>query len=111
MAKPTAQQCHALTTFYVNKYNEVVGSNPRVNRNKARWSFESILMDYTPSQVMTLIEFYLEHYDTPSLEWFFYNYDKVEESMVERQKQEDSAAKRRAETAKRLQEWRNRWQK
>jgi hypothetical protein len=111
MAKPTAQQCHALTTYYMGKYEEVVGRAALVNRNKSRWGFESILMDYTPGQARELIDYYLAHWDTPNVEWFLYNYEKVDAAKMEREAQEISVQRRRQDTAKRLEEWRARWQK
>jgi len=111
MAKPTAQQCHALTTYFMQQYAEKVGRSASVNRNKSRWGFESILMDYTPTQARELIDYYLGHYENPSIEWFLFNYEKVESAMQEHNENELIAAKRRNETQRRLEEWRNRWQK
>lgn len=109
MAKPTAQQCHALTTHYVSKYNEVVGRSVVVNRNKSRWGFEAMLMDLSMDESKALIEYYLTHYQNPNIEWFLYNYEKVVEEKQDRAEQEKIAEKRREATAKRLEEWRNRW--
>lgn len=111
MAKPAAQQCHALTTYFVNKVEEETEKKPVVNRNKARWGFESILMDYTPTQARELIDHYVEHWDNPTIDWFMFNYDKVD---IAKQDYEEEKAKqdaRRKATQARLEEWRNRWQK
>jgi len=110
MAKATAQQCHALTTYYISKYTEEVGKAPLVNRNKTRWGFEAMLLDYTPEQARELIDHYIEHYSTPTIEWFLFNYEKVDEAKKEYEQYKVSSAKRLAETQKRLEEWRNRWQ-
>lgn len=106
MAKPTAQQCHALITYFVQAYNEVVGQTPVINRNTARWGFESILMDYTPAQAKELIDFYLAHDNEPRLQRFLSTYDKVVEEMQQYEKDKQSAAKRRKETEERLRLWR-----
>jgi len=98
-----------MTTHYVKKYTEVVGRSVVVNRNKARWGFEAILMDLSPVETKALIDYYLERYPNPSIEWFLYNYDKIVEERTEREEQEKVAAKRREATAARLEEWRNRW--
>ena len=109
MAKPTAQQCHAMTTYFINKYTEVVGRSPSVNRNKARYGFEGLLMDYSRDEAHTLIDYYIEDYPDPRLDWFLYNYEKVIEDMKESEAEEQSRRKRREETQRRLEEWRNRW--
>lgn len=110
MAKPTAQQCHAMTTYFVKQYESVLGRATVVNRNKTRWGFEAILMDFTAEQTKSLIDYYLEHYASPNVEWFLFNYDKVVEAKQDQEERQKTAAKRREETARRLEEWRNRWQ-
>lgn len=111
MAKPTPQQCHALTTYFINAYEKRFSKAAVVNRNRARWGFESLLMDYSPVVARDMIDFYINHWDDPTLDWFLFNYDKVDVAKTEHDAQELSRAKRRAETAKRLEEWRNRWKK
>lgn len=111
MAKPTAQQCHALTTYFKTKYTETQGREPVISRNKARWWFEGVLMDYTATQAHELIDYYLEHWESPSLEWFGYNYDKVDEAYTDHHKNELAAKKRRQVTQARLEEWKKRWEK
>ena len=108
MAKPTAQQCHALTTYFVGKVKEDSGKAPVVNRNKARWGFESVLMDFSPSDARELIDFYVAHWERPSIEWFLFNYDKV---CVAREEHEEDArrrAERRRITQERVERWRQR---
>ena len=111
MVKATAQQCHALTTYYISRYKEVFDKAPLANRNKARWGFEAMLMDYNTGSVRELIDYYIEHYERPTLDWFLFNYEKVDEAKQEFEEQKAIAAKRRQETAQRLDEWRKRWQK
>lgn len=110
MAKATVQQCHAMTTYFVKQFQEVTGRSTVVNRNKARWGFEAILMDYSTEQIKQLIDYYLKYYPTPNVEWFLFNYDKVVEALQEHEEKEKIAEKRRQQTAERLEEWRNRWQ-
>lgn len=111
MAKPTAQQCHALTTYFVQKVKEETDRQPVVNRNKARWGWDSVLIDYTPSQARELIDYYVEHYDRPSIEWFLFNYEKVDLAKQEHEENESRQRARRKATQERLEQWRNRWQK
>lgn len=111
MATPTAQACHALTTYFISKYEEVVGTRPVVNRNKSKAGAYGLLMDYTPSQARELVDYYIEHWDSPSIQWFWYNYDAVDTAKQEHETNEESARKRREVTQARLEEWRNRWKK
>lgn len=111
--KPTAQQCHAMTTYYATSYKEKFGRTPVVNRNKARWGFEAILTDMTAPEAQTLIDWWLsdESAKAQDLDWFFYNYDKL---IVLRQEEALNRARRKelmAESAKRVAEWRARGNK
>lgn len=111
MAKPTAQQCHALTSYFISSYKNSRGHAPVVNRNKARWGFDAMLMDYLPERVKVLIDYYINHWDLPTLDWFLYNYEKVDERKQEQVRRDDQQAKRLKETEQRLKEWKKRWEK
>lgn len=111
MAKPTAQQCHALTTYFVNAVTEATGKKPIVNRNKARWGFESILMDYSPTEARELIDYYVSKYDTPTIDSFLFGYEKIAQAKVDKEEESERTQRRREETQRRLDEWRNRWKK
>lgn len=110
MATPTAQQVHALITYYKGAAEAQVGKRVTINRNASSYAFKSILMDYSPSEARELIDYYVKHYE-PDLQWFTYNYEKVDDAMREAAQEDEMRAKIRKETAQRLEEWRNRWQK
>lgn len=103
-----AKTCHALTTYYLNGYQGKYGQKPVVNRNKARWGFDSVLEDLKPAAVMKLIDFYFSTSSTTrhSLEWFFYNYDKLIEKKAEYDRDEADRKKLREESRLRVEEWR-----
>lgn len=104
----TAQACHSMTTYYLNKYHEKYHHKPNVNRHKARWGFDSVLQDMTPSKAQALVDFYLETHSTNrhSLEWFFYNYDKLIDRKHEYEKDEAEREQLRLESKRRVEEWR-----
>lgn len=113
MPKPTAQACHAMTTYYIGRYEETNGEKPNVNRNKARYLFESLLYDYSAEEVKALLDYFVKHY-TQELEWFQWNYEKVLDAKRDHDKNESILAERRKVTAQRLAEWKKRkeeWQK
>lgn len=113
MAKPTAQQCHALTTYYIQAYTDKYDTKPVVNRHSARWGFESMLMDMPAPEVKKLIDFYLETTSTRrhSLDWFFYNYDSLLEEQKEHDKDRSDIARLRRESEERVRAWRERGMK
>lgn len=107
MAKPTLAQCHALITYYINRHEEVVGTKPTINRNKAKWGFESILMDHSPEESRGIVDYFLDHYE-PNIDWLVWNYEKVVEAREEYTKNQAAVEHRRMETQKRLDAWRER---
>jgi len=109
----TAQQSHAMTSYFVKKYKEHYGRDPIVNRHTARWGFDSVLTGLSPVEAKEIVDFYFTVASTNkhSLDWFFYNYDKLLES---KRRTDDDAAKRarlREESEKRAKEWRERGNK
>ena len=110
MAKPTAQQCHAMTTYYTSAFKQKYGREPVVNRHSARWGFESVLMGMPPADAKKLIDFYFTttSKEQHSLTWFFYNYDKLIESLSDLEKDKLRRKQLREESEKRAAEWRAR---
>jgi hypothetical protein len=110
MAKPTPQQCHALTSHYIKLFKQKFGTEPVVNRHSARWGFDSVLLGMPPSEAKELLEFYFTTGSTNrhDLQWFFYNYEKLEDSLTEVEKDQKARAKLRQESAQRAKEWRER---
>lgn len=106
----SAKDCHVMTTFYLTEYDEKYGRKPLVNRHKARWGFDSVLQDMTMKEAKELILYYLDtHSDHGhSLEWFFYNYDKLVDKKNEFEKDEADRRRLRAESKRRVEEWRKR---
>ena len=101
MKKPSAQDCHALISYFSEK------SGQKINRTKARWVFDSLLRDYAKRDVYDLVDFYIEHYEV-DFSWFEYNYDKVLDDMDHRAEEAIERKKRRNATKERLERW-NRW--
>lgn len=109
MAKPTAAQCHALTSYYEKQYKEKYKQAPNVNRVTARWNFDSILSGgLSPAQVKELLDYY---FTTPpvrrhELEWFFYNYDKIIKSFTDAKRDREIREKLMQESKIRAERWR-----
>jgi hypothetical protein len=106
----TPKQAHALVTYFSQQYEKKYGIKPSVNRYAARWGFDSILMDTDTVGAKALIDYYFETISTNghSLEWFFYNYEKLE--TAKRKRDEDAAARAvlREQSRVRTEEWRKR---
>lgn len=104
----TAKDCHALTSYYVKGYEVRYGVKPNVNRNTARWGFDSMLQDLSMNHVRQLIDYY---FTTPptrrhDLDWFFYNYEKLNNAMSEAREDAKHRSKLMEESKQRAEAWR-----
>src|SRR6478735_6121770 len=103
-----AKDCHEMTSYYMKGYKEKYGSAPNVNRNTARWGFDSVLHDMSKQHVKMLLDYYFE---VPSdrrhdLDWFFYNYEKLNRSKLEQEEAKAARTKLMEESRIRAEAWR-----
>lgn len=98
-----------MVTYFSQQYKNKYGKTPVVNRYKARWGFDAILMELDVEEIKFLIDYYLETFSANShdLEWFFYNYDKLIVAKEKRDRDAESLARIREESKRRAEEWRN----
>lgn len=104
----TPKQAHAMVSYFGKKYKEKYAIEPRLNRYSARWGFDSVLMDMSEAEAKALVDYYFEtqSLNGHSLEWFFYNYEKLAESMANRDEDAASLAAIREQSKRRAEEWR-----
>lgn len=104
------KQAHTLSSYFGQQYKNRYGFEQKFNRNKARWSWDNILMDMTLTEAKELIDYYFTTVGphNHSLEWFFYNYDKLAEAKEKMDVDQRRLAVIREATRKRTEEWRNR---
>lgn len=104
-----AQRAHALTSYFEKRYKEQYGNSPVVNRYSARWGWDSVLASLSDAEVKEVINYY---FDVPrathTLDWFFYNYDKLVVSYRESLEESGRRKKLREESQRRAAEWRAR---
>jgi ABC-type oligopeptide transport system substrate-binding subunit len=107
MAKITPAMCHSLTTYYVKQYEAKYEHKPTVNRDAARWRFDSILQGLSVDETKELLDYYLSTASSNrhSLQWFFGHYDEL----IDAKAAADDDARRRAElrraSKQRAEEW------
>lgn len=106
----TPKQAHTLASYYTKLYKEKYNFDPVVNRYSARWGFDSMLMDMGVEEAKKVIEYYFTTTGSHShsLDWFFYNYDKLIASKKLSDKDREEQRIRREASRKRTEEWRNR---
>jgi hypothetical protein len=99
-----------MSSYFGTKYKEKYGFAAKFNRNIARWNWDGMLEDMTEVQLMELIDYYFTtvSVNQHSLEWFFYNYDKLLETKEVIEKDIAEQAILREATRIRTEEWRKR---
>lgn len=104
----TPKQAHALVSYFGTKFKEKYGFDAKTNRYSARWGFDSILMDMSSDDIKALIDYYFETINPQghTLDWFFYNYERLAEGKEKADKDKAALARIREETRKRTEEWR-----
>lgn len=105
---PAAKDCHTLTSYYAKKYTEKYGEKPVVNRNTARWNFDSILMGMTLAEAIELIDYYFTVVSSRKhpLDWFFYNYEKLIKAKQDAEEDRARTRKLLLESKERAERWR-----
>lgn len=102
------KQAHILSTYFGNQYKGKYGYEHKFNRNKARWSWDNILLDFSPDETKALIDYYFTTVSSNghTLDWFFYNYDKLAEAKEKTDADIKRLAAIREATKQRTEEWR-----
>lgn len=104
----TPKQAYALVTYFGNQFKGKYGYELKTNRYTARWGFDSVLEDMSSEEAKALIDYYFTTASTNghALEWFFRNYEKLQEAQERAAKDAADLARAREETRLRVEEWR-----
>lgn len=102
------KQAHTLVSYFAQQYKKKYQTAPKVNRYAARWGFDSILMDMSVDEIKGLIDYYFSTLSPNghSLDWFFYNYEKLAEAREKTEADRKALAVLREQSKRRAEEWR-----
>lgn len=108
MASP--KNAHAMSTYFGQGFSDKYGHGAKFNRNKARWSWDNILMDLSVKETEELVDYYFTtpSQNTHSLDWFFFNYDKLLDAKTKMIADRDALKLLRERSQERTEEWRRR---
>jgi hypothetical protein len=109
----TAKDCYALTSYFVKRYKEHYGVDPKVNKFAARYGFDAMLQGMKKeefSQINDLIDYYFttKSEKAHNLQWFFNNYDKLWEAKTVLEEDKARRARLRKESEERARKWKER---
>lgn len=102
------QQTHALITYFLQGYESKYESAPRdFNRFRDQWGFQSMIEQYGASRAKKIVDYYFAtHRPGHPVSYLLYNYERLNAIMADKEKDEAERAKLRAESEKRVKEWR-----
>lgn len=104
------KDCYACTSYFVKKYKEKYGYDPKPNKFAARWGWDAVLMDMSVDDAQALIDYYFltTSANRHNIDWFFRNYDKLLNARNTHAEDSVQRARLRAESAERAAQWRER---
>jgi hypothetical protein len=79
MTKDDAQLAHGLVTAYTSLFKQKYGKAPQINRYREKWAMQDVLDSVGYDRAKELLEYYfkIDRSGHP-LNWFLYNFDKLD---------------------------------
>lgn len=102
----TNKQAHSLLSYYELLYRKQYGKKPNLNRFREKWAMVDVIDSVGYDRARELFDYYFKITDSShSLQWFCYNFDKLDTAQVEQTEDKKRRQKILAETKKRVEEW------
>jgi hypothetical protein len=90
VTKDDAKQAHALVSLYINLYKVIYGKAPTMNRYREKWAMQDVLDSVGYERAKELLEYYFKTPRTGHpLNWFLYNFDKLDIYLTEYHRDKD----------------------
>ena len=101
MTKDSAKLIHALFTLYTSLYKQKYNSNITINRHKEKWAMQDVLESVGYDRTRELMVYYFDcNKPGHPLQWFFFNFDKLDDMLTKVEEDKIRRAKMREETRK-----------
>ena len=105
MAKADTKQPYALLSLYEKLYTEKYSKVARLNKFKEKWAMQDVIESVGYDRARELIEYYFRvTKQGHPLQWFFYNFDRLDEMLSQSQEDEMRRKKMREATKKMVEE-------
>lgn len=100
------QQAGKLLTQYSTLHRERYGAIPKMNRFKEKYAMKDVVESVGFDRATMLMSYYFKTARTSHpIEWFKYNFEKLDLILDELAEDEAKKSKMREETARRVAEW------
>lgn len=84
MAKEDAKYAYALVSLYIALYKTRYNKSPIVNRYREKWAMQDVIDTVGFERGKELIEYYFKcNKPGHPLNWFLYNFDKLDDTLIE----------------------------
>jgi hypothetical protein len=93
MAKADTKQPYALLSLYEKLYSERYSKIARLNKFKEKWAMQDVIESVGYDRARELLEYYFSvTKQGHPLQWFFYNFDRLDDMLL--QSEEDTQRRR-----------------
>jgi hypothetical protein len=99
------QQPHVLVSFYESSYKEKYDKKPIINRYRDKWGMKDVIDTVGFDRAKELITYYFKTTNPGhSMIWFLNNFDELDRSLSEKEKDRDLRMRLREQTKKMIEE-------
>ena len=86
MTKDEAKLAYGLVSLYCSLYKETYNKQPIVNRYREKWAMQDVIDSVGYDRAKVLLEYYFKITKSGHpIAWFFYNFEKLDLSLVQTQ--------------------------
>jgi len=99
MTKDEARLAYALVSLYSALYKEKYNKVPVVNKHREKWAMNDVIDSVGYDRAKVLLEYYFQtsRHRHP-IDWFFYNFEKLDMSLTQMQEDKTRRELIRAKT-------------
>lgn len=105
MAKADSKQPYALLSLYEKLYIERYNKASRLNKFKEKWAMQDVIESVGYDRARELLEYYFRvTKQGHPIQWFFYNFDRLDDMLLQSQEDQLRRKKMREATKKMVEE-------
>jgi len=105
MAKADAKQPYTLLSLYERLYSEKYNKVARLNKFKEKWAMQDVIESVGYDRARELLEYYFRvTKQGHPLQWFFYNFDRLDDMLIQSEEDARRRQKLREATKKMVEE-------
>ena len=105
MAKADSKQPYALLSLYEKLYSERYNKVSRLNKFKEKWAMQDVIESVGYDRARELLEYYFRvTKQGHPIQWFFYNFDRLDDMLLQSQEDELRRKKMREATKRMVEE-------